>query len=216
MNPPCLLLPIQRKERRLEMGPRGNETGTPGEETDTAPQQNAEARGNPEDPRWVRNSCGGGDRSCFCHKGQETRHCVDSSRRGTFFWVLALSVHVRGVEWPSSQRDRVRRWQVLNGNANRQNWRGALGRTLPKNPALPHRYAVPEQFCLTRCSRSTEKGLAQLNLRMVCVTPCDKPSLTLHPLFSDAIPGDRDTPATQSQLAISAILPSSMETKLLA
>ncbi|XP_042835690.1 uncharacterized protein LOC122237006 isoform X2 [Panthera tigris] len=153
MNPPCLLLPIQRKERRLEMGPRGNETGTPGEETDTAPQQNAEARGNPEDPRWVRNSCGGGDRSCFCHKGQETRHCVDSSRRGTFFWVLALSVHVRGVEWPSSQRDRVRRWQVLNGNANRQNWRGALGRTLPKNPALPHRYAVPEQFCLTRCSR---------------------------------------------------------------
>ncbi|VFV28209.1 Hypothetical predicted protein, partial [Lynx pardinus] len=55
--------------------------------------------------------------------------------------------------WPSSQRDRVRRWQVLNGNANRQNWRGALGRTLPKNPALPHRYAVPEQFCLTRCSR---------------------------------------------------------------
>lgn len=87
----------------------------------------------------------------------DDRGMFQDRRKEGFSAFLIISVFFLffspSLKWPSSQRDRVRRWQVLNGNANRMNWRGALGRTLPKNPALPHRYAVPEEFCLTRCSR---------------------------------------------------------------
>lgn len=41
------------------------------------------------------------------------------------------------LKWPLFQRDWVLRWRQLNRNANRQNWRGALGRTVPKNPLEP-------------------------------------------------------------------------------
>lgn len=80
---------------------------------------------------------------------------------------------------------------------------------LKMHSAVQKEYVNPCPYDLLQ--HRERQGSGQLNLHTLCVPPRDDPSLTLCPTFSDAVPGDRDTPATQSQLTTSAIFPSSDE-----
>lgn len=83
---------------------------------------------------------------------------------------------------------------------------------------MEEKHVHPCQHCLlsTPHPRHHEhQGLGRLNLHTLRGTPQGDPHVILCPIFSDAIPVDRDFLATEEQLAVSEGLHSSDESKLL-